>query len=57
MLSKSLQKRQRLNTNAETTPVATAAQNGGVPKIVEMSNEKVNQLLNAEIKNNDYKNH
>lgn len=56
-LAEAAKKRQRLNTNAETTPVATAAQNGGVPKIVEMSNEKVNQLLNAEIKNNDYKNH
>lgn len=53
-LAEAAKKRQRLNTNAETTPVATAAQNGGVPKIVEMSNEKVNQLLNAEIKNNDY---
>lgn len=56
-LAEAAKKRQRLNTNAETTTVATAAQNGGVPKIVEMSNEKVNQLLNAEIKNNDYKNH
>lgn len=56
-LAEAAKKRQRLNTNAETTPVATAAQNGGAPKIVEMSNEKVNQLLNAEIKNNDYKNH
>lgn len=56
-LAEAAKKRQRLNTNAETAPVATAAQNGGVPKIVEMSNEKVNQLLNAEIKNNDYKNH
>lgn len=56
-LAEAAKKRQRLNTNAETTPVSTAAQNGGVPKIVEMSNEKVNQLLNAEIKNNDYKNH
>lgn len=56
-LAEAAKKRQRLNTNAETTPVATAAQNGGVTKIVEMSNEKVNQLLNAEIKNNDYKNH
>ena len=53
-LAEAAKKRQQLNTNAETTPVATAAQNGGVPKIVEMPNEKVNQLLNAEIKNNDY---
>lgn len=53
-LAEAAKKRQRLNTNAEITPVATAAQNGGVPKIAEMPNEKVNQLLNAEIKNNDY---
>lgn len=53
-LAEAAKKRQRLNTNAEVTPVATAAQNGGVPKIAEMPNEKVNQLLNAEIKNNDY---
>lgn len=56
-LAEAAKKRQQLNTSAETTPVATAAQNGGVPKIVEMPNEKVNQLLNAEIKNDDYRNH
>lgn len=56
-LAEAAKKRQRLNISAETTPVATAAQNGGVPKIVEMPNEKVNQLLNAEIKNDDYRNH
>lgn len=39
-LAEAAKKRQRLNTNTETTPVATAAQNGGVPKIVESQTKK-----------------
>lgn len=49
-LAEAAKKRQKL----DTTTVYTAARDGDAPGTVELPNEKVTQLLNAETKNNDY---
>ena len=49
-LAEAAKKRQKL----DTTTAYTAARDGDAPGTVELPNEKVTQLLNAEIKNNDY---
>lgn len=49
-LAEAAKKRQKL----DTTTAYTAARDGDTPGTVELPNEKVTQLLNAETKNNDY---
>ena len=49
-LAEAAKKRQKL----DTTTAYTAARDGDAPGTVELPNEKVTQLLNAETKNNDY---
>lgn len=49
-LAEAAKKRQKL----DTTTTYTAARDGDAPGTVELPNEKVTQLLNAETKNNDY---
>lgn len=49
-LAEAAKKRQKL----DTTTAYTAARGGDAPGTVELPNEKVTQLLNAETKNNDY---
>lgn len=49
-LAEAAKKRQKL----DTTTAYTAACGGDAPGTVELPNEKVTQLLNAETKNNDY---
>lgn len=49
-LAEAAKKRQKL----DTTTAYTAARDGAAPGTVELPNEKVTQLLNAETKNNDY---
>lgn len=52
-LAEAAKKRQKL----DTTTAYTAARDGDAPGTVELPNEKVTQLLNAETKNNDYQSH
>ncbi len=52
-LAEVAKKRQKL----DTTTAYTAARDGDAPGTVELPNEKVTQLLNAETKNNDYQSH
>lgn len=49
-LAEAAKKHQKL----DTTTAYTAARDGDAPGTVELPNEKVTQLLNAETKNNDY---
>lgn len=49
-LAEAAKKRQKL----DTTTAYTVARDGDAPGTVELPNEKVTQLLNAETKNNDY---
>lgn len=49
-LAEAAKERQKL----DTTTAYTAARDGDAPGTVELPNEKVTQLLNAETKNNDY---
>lgn len=49
-LAEAAKKRQKL----DTATAYTAARDGDTPGTVELPNEKVTQLLNAETKNNDY---
>lgn len=49
-LAEAAKKSQKL----DTTTAYTAARDGDAPGTVELPNEKVTQLLNAETKNNDY---
>lgn len=49
-IAEAAKKRQKL----DTTTAYTAARDGDAPGTVELPNEKVTQLLNAETKNNDY---
>ena len=49
-LAEAAKKRQKL----DTTTAYTAARDGDAPGTVELPNEKVTPLLNAETKNNDY---
>ena len=49
-LAEAAKKRQKL----DTTTAYPAARDGDAPGTVELPNEKVTQLLNAETKNNDY---
>lgn len=52
-LAEAAKKRQKL----DTTTAYTAARDGDAPGTVELPNEKVTQLLNAETKDNDYQSH